>query len=277
MSIADEYLGMVDTIAASVALPEISEIHVSTSRKGVEKSSKFGALVLADGTVGLTYVGLNDTLAELQACPERLDLAGCAPQEAARLYAGEAGWQRCLGMAAINAISQHVLKRSGYDLGESEKTMQLLVVEPGDHVGMVGYFPPLVEQIRNLKVPLTVIELDEKWLQRDDEFEVTLDPDRLSNCNKILCTGTILVNQTLDAALVHAAKAKGLYLIGPTVGCLPDPLFERGVTAVGGRQVSDCTRFVELWRTQQHWRQATRRYTIPAKAYPGFRALLNAI
>lgn len=287
MTIADDYLGLIDRIADSVVLPPIREIHIaphqpgpgnsSLEKNGLDKSSKFGAMVLDDDTVGLTYVDLNDAMRDLQSRPERYDLVGYSPVEAARLYAGESGWQRCLGMAAINAISQHVLKRSHYALTESANTMGLLEIEAGDHVGMVGYFPPLVEQIRALQVPLTVIELDEKWLQQENGFEVTLDPGRLTQCNKILCTGTILVNQTLDAVLAHSKGATALYLIGPTVGCLPDPLFKRGVTAVGGRQVVDCDRLIELWRTRQPWRLASLRYTIAGVEYPGFETLLRKI
>ena len=275
MTIAQDYLDIIDRIAESLDLPLIREIHIAHSDENPGKSSKFGAMVLDDESVGLTYVDLGHTLRDLQSRPERYELIACSPLEAAQLYGGEAGWQRSLGMAAVNAISQYFIKCSGLALTESVKTMDLLAVEPSDHIGMVGYFPPLVEQIRALNVPLTVIELDEKWQQQEKGFEVTLDPTRLSRCNKILCTGTILVNQTLDAVLAHTGDAQQLYLIGPTVGCLPDPLFNRGVTAVGGCQVVDCAAFVGMWRTQQRWRQATRRYSIFSGQYPGFETLIE--
>lgn len=274
MTIACDYLSMMAKIAELVDLPRIREIHVAPYLEEPGKSSKFGAIVLDDDTVGITYVDLNDAQRDLQSRPELHELVGCSPLDAAQLYVGEAGWQRSLGMAAVNAISQHLLGRSRYALTESTRTMDSFVVEPGDHVGMVGYFPPLVEQIRGRDVPLTVIELDEKWLQQERNFQVTLDATLLSECNKILCTGTILVNQTLDAVLANSRNAQVLCLVGPTVGCLPDPLFARGVTAVGGRRVLDCTGFVNLWRLQQPWRQATQRYTIVANGYPGYEALL---
>ena len=273
--IAGDYLGIIARIAESVVLPPIREIHVAPDQKNPEQISKFGAMVLDDDTVGLTYIDLNDAMRDLQSRPERHELVGCSPIEAARLYAGEAGWQRSLGMAAVNAISQHVFKRSRYALTDSTKTMDLLEIRPGDHIGMVGYFPPLVDQVRTMGVPLTVIELDKKWLQQDKGIEVTLDPARLSQCTKIICTGTILVNQTLDAVLSHSKDAEAIYLIGPTVGCLPDPLFNRGVTAAGGRRVVDCDQFIKLWRTGQPWRGATQRYTIVADEYPGFQTLLG--
>lgn len=277
MTIAGDYLDIVARISESIVLPPIREFLVAPYHEDPKKSSKFGAMVLGDDTIGLTYVDLNDAMFDLQSRPERHELIGCSPIEVAKLYAGEAGWQRSLGMAAVNAISQYVLKQSGYALTESAKTIDLIVVEPGDHVGMVGYFPPLVDQIRTLDVPLTVIELDEKWLQQGNGFQVTLDASHLTACNKILCTGTTLVNQTLDSVLPYTKDAEALYLIGPTVGCLPDPLFKRGVTTVGGRQVIDCAHFIELWRTQQPWRQATQRYTIVGGKYPGYETLLRML
>jgi len=140
----------------------------------------------------------------------------------------------------------------------------------------VGYFPPLVEQVRARDVPLTVIELDPHWIQRGDGSEVTLDPSRLRDCNKVLCTGTALINHTLDAVLSYCRNAEQICLIGPTAGCLPDPLFARGVTAIAGCQVTDCDCFIQLWSTQQRWRRATRRYTIHSAGYPGFENLLES-
>ncbi|MFC1680724.1 Rossmann-like domain-containing protein, partial [Pseudomonadota bacterium] len=48
----------------------------------------------------------------------------------------------------------------------------------------------------------------------------------------------------------------------PTASCLPEPLFDRGVTMLCGCQVIDCERFVELWSNGQRWRDSTRRYLL---------------
>ena len=72
------------------------------------------------------------------------------------------GWQRSLSMAAINAVSQFVFKHCGYALPPMDKTFDLLTLWKEDHVGMIGYFPSLVEQVRARGVPLSVVELNEK-------------------------------------------------------------------------------------------------------------------
>jgi len=192
------------------------------------------------------------------------------------LYGDESDWQRSLGIAAINATSQYLLKQSGYVLPAMRETVPQLALQEEDHVGMVGYFPPLVEQIRAFGTSLTVLELDERWLQEADEFTVTLDPAHLNGCNKIVCTGTVLVNQTLDSVLTHCEDATRILIVGPTTGCLPDPLFKRGVTLLGGNRVVEPDRFLDLWSTQQKWRDATERYALYSEAdYPGVATLLS--
>jgi uncharacterized protein (DUF4213/DUF364 family) len=201
-----------------------------------------------------------------------------SPVQVASLYAREEGWQKVLGMAAINAISQYLFSRGGYSPPTGGKTVAHLELDKGDHVGMVGFFPPLVEQLREMGLPLTVIELDEQWLQSDDRFEVTLEPEKLNDCSKIICTGTVLVNQTIDELLPHFGNARQVYIVGPTVGCLPDPLFDRGITRLGGCSVLDTVKFLGLWAAKEKWRDSTRRYVLSrGSAYPGCFQLLKNV
>ena len=277
MGIANDYLQLIQTIGAKLQIPPVREIHIAPFEPDPTKSSKFGALVLTDGTVGLTYTGLNDDLLVLQDRSKYESLLGEAAVHTASLYNGKEGWQKVLGMAAINAISQYLLNRAGYSPPAGGKTVTHLELDTGDHVGMVGYFPPLVEQVRQMGLPLTVIELDERWLQQDGQFVVTLEPEKLNNCSKIICTGTVLVNQTIDDLLPHFGNARQIFIVGPTVGCLPDPLFDRGITQLGGCTVLDTARFLGLWTAQEKWQESTRRYVLSRdSAYPGCLQLLKS-
>ncbi len=274
--IANDYLQLMDTIGQQLDIPRIKSIHVAPLGEDPLKSSKFGAMVLSDGTTGITYTGLDNALLELQEDSRTSGLPGQSPLQVAQLYAGESGWQRSLGLAAINAISQFVLKQSGYHLPSMSKTVPQLALQKGDHVGMVGYFPPLVEQIRSNGTRLTVLELDQYWLQEADEFVVTLDSEHLIECNKVVCTGTVLANQTIDSVLQHCRGAAQILVVGPTAGCLPEPLFDRGLTMLGGNRVVDPEKFLELWTTRQKWRTATKRYALSRETgYPGIVELLS--
>jgi hypothetical protein len=276
MGIANDYLQLMQTIGAKLQIPPVQEIYIAPFEPDPEKSSKFGALVLTDGTVGLTYTGLDNDLQVLQDRSKYESLLDDSPVRMASLYTGEEGWQKVLGMAAINAVSQYLLNRGGYSPPAGGKTVTHLELGKGDHVGMVGFFPPLVEQVRQMGLPLTVIELDERWLQKEGQFEVTLEPEKLNACSKIICTGTVLVNQTIDDLLPHFSNARQIFIVGPTVGCLPDPLFDRGITRLGGCAVLDTVQFLSLWRAQEKWRDSTRRYVLSRDStYPGCAQLLE--
>lgn len=276
MGIASDYLQLMQSIGEILPIPPVQEIHIAQFASGPVKSSKFGAIELADGTVGLTYTGLDDDLLVLQDRSKYESLINQSPVQAAALYTMGAGWQKVIGMAAINAISQYLFNQGGYSLPTGGKTVSHLNLDKRDHVGMVGYFPPLVKQVREMDLALTIIELDEKWLQHENHFEVTLNPEKLADCSKIICTGTVLVNQTIDDLLPYFSNAEEIFLVGPTVGCLPDPLFDRGVTYLGGCTVIDKVQFLHLWAAQEKWRESTRRYVLSQDLdYPGCVRLLN--
>ncbi len=276
MGVTNDYLSLIQRVGGRLDIPPVRAIHVAPFEPDPEKSSKFGAMVLTDGTVGLTYTALDGALSDLQDRTKTDNLVNISPVQIAELYAGASGWQRSLGMAAINAVSQFVFKQSDYVLPAMDKTLDLLTIGKADHVGMIGYFPPLVEQVRAKGVPLTVVELNEKWLRRADDFEVTSDLAHLSSCNKIVCTGTVLINQTIDSVMENCGNAEQIFIVGPTTGCLPDPLFDRGVTLLGGSIVVDHRKFVQLWAAQEKWRRTTRRYVLRrGEGFPGYQALLT--
>jgi uncharacterized protein (DUF4213/DUF364 family) len=62
-------------------------------------------------------------------------------------------------------------------------------------------------------------------IQKYPELPVTLDVTELSTCNKILCTSTTILNNSLEEILNHCAPDALVSIIGPTAGYFPDPLF----------------------------------------------------
>ena len=90
----------------------------------------------------------------------------------------------------------------------------------------------------------------------------------------MVSTSTLLLTHTLDAMLAHSRQARWFAMIGPGAGCLPDALFARGVTLVGGSWVHNREGFLDaLCRGESHSRH-TRKYAIAAAGYPGFERLL---
>ena len=253
------------------------EFVVAPENDSLLKNSKFAALVLDDDTIGLTFVALDQAQHDLNRLNIAAEVQGSNPLALCAHYAEHCGWQRTLGMAAINAVCRWLFRQSGYTFDAANKTANTVDFKESDTIGMVGYFPPLVEQIKALGIPLTVIELNESLMVNEANFRVTDDSTALNHCSKVICTGTTLINHTIDHILDQCGNVDEIHVIGPSTGCLPDPLFARGVTSVGGRLVSDSQRFLEQWRCDKSWKSVSNRYCIVAKNYPGYQQLLRNV
>jgi uncharacterized protein len=140
---------------------------------------------------------------------------------------------------------------------------------------MFGFFPPLVRRARDEGVPLTVVELKSELVQEAPGLTVTLDPARLAECNKIVCTSTALLNDSLDALLVHGRGAREFVIIGPSAGCAPDPLFARGVTGIGGAWVADASSLLARAERGERWGDATRKFSLRRDAWPGLDEIIG--
>ncbi len=275
--IAADYLALVAEAARATALPRIREVWIPPPHDDPAISAEFGAVILDDGSVGLMFVLLADTLAQIGARFDPATLAGVDPVELAAGFAASDPVRKALGLAAVNAIGQHVLARSGCRLDTATDSIADIAPQPGDHVGMVGYFPPLVRRLREQAIALTVIELKPELVQREGAFEVTLDPAALGRCNKILCTSTLVLNDSVDRMLEHCRHAERVAVIGPSAGFLPDPLFARGVDTVGGNQVVDAVQFLDHCNRGEAWGASARKYGLRRDTYPGYRALLGRL
>jgi uncharacterized protein (DUF4213/DUF364 family) len=66
-------------------------------------------------------------------------------------------------------------------------------------------------------------------------------------------------------------------VVGPGAGCLPDPLFERGATVVGGTRIVDPAAFLAALRSGERWGASARKYVLRRSDHPGFEALLERL
>lgn len=259
----------VSALGPAIKLPVVSHFELppaveQTKHAAAPRRNNFGALVLADGTVGMTYIALDDALDGLRSSVGATSAQrwqGADVMTLADNYIADTGWERALGLAAVNAVSQWLLARSG-DMTPAPSTLPMLNLRSGDQVGMVGHFGRLLDPIRAAGASLTVIELDASLVREESSLVVTLDHRRLETCNKIIITGTTLLNQTLDDVLSHCQQAEQVNLLGPSASCIGEPLFERGVTSIGGFHVHDTPGFLAAWRAGQGWRDAGIRYCL---------------
>ncbi len=276
-SIADQYLAIAEDINRQIDLPRVRRIWLPKIHANPEKSAEFGAVILDDDSVGLMFMLLDDTLDKVVTSGSSENYVGLDPIEIARGFCENDPVIKALGLGALNAIGQHLIRRSKFPVDTKTNSIAALDPQPQDRIGMVGFFPPLVERLREQNIDLTVIELKPEMVQQELLFRVTLDPKALLECNKILCTSTMLLNDSIDSMLSYCEQADQVAIIGPTAGFLPDPLFARGIGTVGGNRIMDVASFITRCEAEEKWGGSSQKYCFHRDKYPGYQALLDGI
>ena len=192
----------------------------------------------------------------------------------ARRYVSDRGIWKTLGFAAANALSRCLFDRAGFRPDDSSDSIGHLNPQPGDHIGMIGKFTPLLGRIIDSGARLTIVELKPELAGEHDGYRVTLDAEELSDCSKVVSTSMLLLNDTLDRMIACCHNARCFAMVGPSAGCLPDALFARGVTLLGGSWVKDRDGFTAALRSGESLSDYASKFALTVDAYPGFDALL---
>ena len=279
MTFATDLIAELERATAGRPVPRVRALHLPPPEAAESRNGEFCALELDDGALGLSYVLLGGILPRLAASDDPHTIVGMDALQLAREFAsptagagGDAEIRRTLGFAAANALSRTVMERMGFAPPRATDSIGGIAPQAGDHVGMVGLFSPLLKQVTAAGARLTVIELNPDYAGHYDGYRVTLDAAELEACNKVLSTSTILLNQTVDAMLAHCRRAERIVLIGPSAGCLPDALFARGVTVVGGSWVTDRAGFIDALRRGDSWSAFAYKFALAAADWPGLPA-----
>ena len=276
MTFATDLIAELERATAGRPVPRVRALHLPPPEAAESRNGEFCALELDDGALGLSYVLLGGILPRLAASDDPHTIVGMDALQLAREFAsptagagGDAEIRRTLGFAAANALSRTVMERMGFAPPRALDSIGGIDPQAGDHVGMVGLFTPLLKQVTAAGAQLTVIELNPDYAGHYDGYRVTLDAAALEDCNKVLSTSTILLNHTVDDMLAHCRKAQRIVLIGPSAGCLPEPLFARGVTVVGGSWITDRAGFIDALRRGESWSGFAYKFALGPADWPG--------
>ena len=287
--VANAVMRQLAAIATRHPSPRVRRLHLplralQNAPLAGEHDAEFCAIELDDGAFGLSYVMLGDTLRALLAAhgaPGGVPLAGTDPMALAQRLAQGSEVERALALAAINALTDSVWRRLGYEPPAAGNSLGDVVLGPQDHLGMIGFFPPLVQRVAQAGGRLSVVEMNADMVTRQRERypQVTVGLDRalLADCNCVVGTSTMLLNDTLDAMLSAAPNASRFAVIGPSAGLWPDALFERGVTLQGGTRVTDPAHFAHAMATGQSFSTSTRKFAISKDSWPGWRTMTGVV
>ncbi len=268
MHIVDDMKALVAALGQKYTAPPLKSIVFPLVLAGnTSRDCEFMALLLDDGSAGISYVSIPDEHIDryLQLDPRKYRQR--AVQELALGFGSKDPVEDMIGMAAINAICQHVMRTDKLPLNETEDSLGKLNLCQGDTLGMVGFFRPVLHQVQQLGAGLIVLEKNSNLVLQYPELPMTMDPERLKECNKILITSTTVLNKTIDSILPFCGAAELIAVIGPTAGFLPDPLFSRGVDIVGGRYVHDGEALLDSISRRRPWGSATSKLLFEKRQY----------
>jgi uncharacterized protein (DUF4213/DUF364 family) len=268
LGLKDEFRKIVTELEAKYKIPFINNIFFPPFHEGGQpKDCVFMAVCLQGGAAGISYVLLPDEKKDEYNALNPAEFVGKDPCIFALEFGKCDPVKEMISLAAINAICQHVMRETRFKVDSATDSVGLLSIRAGDRVGMVGLFPPLIETVQKTGAELIVIEKKEALVQKYPELNITLDATNLSACNKILCTSTTILNNTLDDILSHCSPNSFISVIGPTAGYFPDPLFARGVDVVGGRVIKDGALLLQLLSEGKRWGEATQKICFQKKTY----------
>ena len=152
--------------------------------------------------------------------------------------------EKIIGIATLNAASQHVLAvKNPYKEIEGD-LLNFLKIKKETRITFVGFMKPMIRNILRRTKFLKIIDNNPEITRTYQNIPILNDIDELkendSSIDILFCTGTSLINNTLEKILsVFKNKAKYIVLIGPTISFLPDILFDKGVDIVGGMNIID--------------------------------------
>lgn len=278
MRILSELLEQTRTIAGAFDVPRIRRVYIPEPQPHENRHTEFGVVELEDGAAGLYYAWLGDSQKGMDKHFRAEEFSGAASMKMVRLLESDNDADRSLGMATINAVTQSFYRRSGYRPETADDSMGALAPDTEDHIGMVGYFPSLVDRLSQEGLRVTVIEKKTRFADTGGErITVTDSPEYLKQCNKILCTASTLLNDSIDEILANCEQAETIVIVGPTAGFFPDPLFDRNVTAVGGTEILDAEAAIDNLRNDRGLAGSARKYLIRRNNYPGVDTLLSRL
>jgi uncharacterized protein len=224
--LADEIYQQVLTIAA--------EHYAADIRVGLG----YTAVALEDGRCGLAFT-LHEK--EYESCTVIAEAGTLAGRKASELIS----WMKqpdetacAIGLATANALINVPHGATETDI------LDLLPVETEDAVGMIGYFGPLVDPIKNKARTLHIFE--RKPIPDLGVLPDSAAADLLPQCQVIVISATSLLNHTIDGLLDSCSRAREIAILGPSTPFLPEPFRKRGVTILSGIQVVDSPRTLRV-------------------------------
>ena len=153
--------------------------------------------------------------------------------------------RRILAIAVLSALCQAARKLAtptGYTTRRGVDALDAVDVPRDAHVVIVGAFVPVIKAMKARGQSFRILEKDPAALKADEmPFYAPAEqaPVEVPKADVLFITGTTLINDTLEPILAAAKPGAIIVVVGPTASLSPEPLLRRGVSVVGGVDVTD--------------------------------------
>lgn len=218
----------------------------------------FSGVKLSNGACGICFTPVKE-IPESVCCPTS---AAALPQ-AGRLKGKPAGayleemndgrpLKRALGIAVLNALSQACWKAyppRDYAIEYDKDPLDDISIPDEAFVVVVGALVPYLRMLKKRGKPFAILEKDVRTL-KEDELPFFAQPEwaseKIGQADLLIVTGTTLIGGTLEGIVADAKPGSEIVVVGPSVSMLPQALFRRGVTSIGGLVCTDADRLLEI-------------------------------
>lgn len=163
-----------------------------------------------------------------------------------------------VGLATVNALANPDLSEV-----QEQDILSVLPLFPEDTIGMVGYFGPLIPEIKKRGHRLYIFEqvnLPGEILPPEAAFEL------LPHCQVALITSTTILNNTLDPLLTASRFCRQVVLLGASTPFLPEVFQDTPVTLLSGIKVMDSEgllRIVSEGGGRQQFKDKVKKINLP--------------
>jgi len=183
-----------------------------------------GGLTVTDVRAGLTYTGVmleNGSAGvaltfrnELpsQCIVREKPFVGSKAEELISMALSQDLLERTIAIATANAVLNTTENLNEKAL--KGDTLKMLKPESDDIIGMVGFFGPLVQQLKGNVRKLMIFE--KNMAKSEDLYSEEQAFEMLPQCTKVIITSTSLLNLTVEKLLESVEKCDTVAMVGST-------------------------------------------------------------
>ena len=186
----------------------------------------YSAVQLDDLSTGTAYTFRDNLPGGCSVFTGKRPLAGSCAQDLLELASSSNFLESAVGLAAANALGN----KAGQDSIEGDILDQLSVI-PGEKVGMIGYFSPLIKGLEERGARLMIFDEHPRPGIIGGGSDAV---KKLPECQVALITSTTLINHTMEQLLEAASSCREVALLGPSTPLCPEIFEGTPVTLLSG-------------------------------------------